>query len=91
MRPRDIDGPATPSNGPLFGAPPELRSRREPTIKEAVSTLVEFVDSSPAWDTVATAARIVLRDFKAQAQVGVRLEVIVHDVIKILEDARKPC
>jgi hypothetical protein len=77
------DGPSRPSAGPLFKDP---APKREPTITEAVIRLVRFVNESPLSDEVAEATRVVLRDFKAQGQVAIRLENIVHQFIKALEE-----
>lgn len=55
------------------------------TTREAVQKLVAYVDEAPAYDELAEATRIVLRDFKAQNIVGLELERIVHEVIKATE------
>lgn len=57
------------------------------TTKEAVQKCVAYVDQAPAWDELAAALRVVLRDFKEQNIVALRLERIVHDFVKETEAA----
>jgi len=90
--------PVDPDGTSHFATCPKADSFRgkgkEPTLemdeRTAVKLLVAFVDAAPAWDETAHAARIVLATLKAQAEVGKRLEAIVHKYIKEAEEGAKP-
>ena len=81
--PTTHDGPARQEQdpGPLF---------RDPMSEgDAVGILVAFVNASPPENETAQAARIILTTLKAQAEVGKRLEAIVHRWIKEAEEGKR--
>lgn len=59
---------------------------RDPTTAEAMHILERFLERSDPGAMVPAAAKVLLRDYRAQARVAMKLEAIVHEATKHLEE-----